>query len=38
MREYYRDSHVTLYHGDCREILPALIGAGVEAKIGRAHV
>src|SRR5262249_28679692 len=24
LRPYYEDSHATLYHGDCREILPAL--------------
>ena len=24
MKPYYSDSHVTIYHGDCREILPTL--------------
>lgn len=24
MRPYYADSHVTIYHGDCREILPSI--------------
>ena len=24
MKPYYQDSHCTIYHGDCREILPGL--------------
>ena len=30
MRPYYSDSLVTLYHGDCREILPTIADASVD--------
>lgn len=29
MTPYYEDDHVTLYHGDCREVLPALAPGSV---------
>lgn len=26
MKPYYQDAYATLYHGDCREVLPTLGG------------
>ena len=33
MRPYYADSMVTLYHGDCREVLPSIDVSGVSCVI-----
>lgn len=33
LRPYYEDSHITLYHGDCVEIMRAMEGVSVDAVI-----
>lgn len=33
MKPYYEDSHVQLFHGDCREVLPQLDAAGVQTVV-----
>ncbi len=32
MIPYYEDDHCTIYHGDCRDVLPSLAGDVVAAR------
>ena len=36
MEPYYEDDFATIYHGDCREVLPALAGGGLVADLAIA--
>jgi hypothetical protein len=33
MRPYYEQDNITIYHGDCREVLPTLAGESVDAAV-----